>query len=76
MLDPKVTELARTMIQVRFDERREQLRRGTIQITHEMAVKGMSNSTMTLSRFYYLYADEIKIWADIVWEELKKSYYP
>lgn len=71
MLDPKVSELARKMIEVQFDKRSEQLRRDILRVTNEMAIKGVTDSTMTLSQYYNLYTDEIGIRVNIVWEELK-----
>ncbi len=38
-----------------------------------MAKKGIADSTMTLSRFYNLYTDELGIRVNIVWEELKNT---
>lgn len=70
MLDPKVTELARTMIHVQFDERREQLRRDIERITTEMAERGMLRSGATFMKIRDLCAREVEIRAQIVWQVL------
>ena len=66
MLNLKVTELARNMIQVQFDERRKQLRQDIMRVKNEIAIRGMLRSSMTLSRICDLYINEIQIRASIV----------
>ncbi len=66
MLNLKVTELARNMIQVQFDERRKQLRQDIMRVQNEMTTRGILRSSMTLSRIRDLYINEIQIRASIV----------
>lgn len=70
MLDPKVTELARTMIQVQFDERRKQLQRDIELIHNDIAERGMGRSGVTFSRVYELCAHEVEVRAFIIWQVL------
>lgn len=67
MLDSKVTELARTMILVQFDERRKHLRREIEQVHNEMSARGMGRSGAILTRIHELCAREVEIRAWIVW---------
>ncbi len=66
MLDLKVTELARNMIQIQFDECRKQLRQDIMRVKNEMATRRILDSTMTLMRIYDLYINEMQIRASVV----------
>lgn len=70
MLDPRITELGRTMIQVQFEERRRQLAREVEFVHNEMATRGLGRSGITLSRIHELCAREVEIWARLVWQVL------
>jgi len=72
MLDPTITELARTMIQVQFEERRRQLEREVELVHNEMAARRIGRSGIALSRIHDLCAREVEIRAHIVWQVLAR----
>lgn len=72
MLDPKVAKLAHDIIQTKLNQRNRQFRQEISRVKNEMALKGISDSTIGERKFYEMYADEIEAQASIVWEEFKK----
>ena len=72
MLDSKITELARTMIEVQFEERRKHLAREIELVHNEMAMRGLGRSGAALSQVSELCAREVESSALIVWEVLAR----
>lgn len=72
MLDPKFTELAGKLIQVEFQERRQQLSREIELVHNEMAERGIGRSGIAVARIRELCAREVGIRARIVWQMLLK----
>ncbi len=72
MLDPKVTELARNLILVEFQERRQQLSREIELVHNEMAQRGLGRSGVAVARIRELCSREVGIQASIVWQKIKR----
>ncbi|MCZ6480130.1 MAG: hypothetical protein O6929_06980 [candidate division NC10 bacterium] len=70
MLDPKVIDLAGKLIQVEFQERRQQLSREIEFVHNEMAERGFGRSGVALARIRELCSREVEILARIVWQML------
>ena len=54
MLEPKVIELARTLVQVEFEERRQQLSREIERVGNDMAERGIGRSGIFVTCFYHV----------------------
>ncbi len=72
MLDPKITEIARTMIRVRFDECREHLRRDIDIAFSKLAADGLLSLGLTVRTVHELCTNDLKLRASIVWESLSR----
>jgi len=72
MLDPTVIDLAGKLIQVEFQERRQQLSREIEFVHNEMAERGIGRSGIAVARIRELCAHEVGIRARIVWQMILK----
>jgi len=72
MLDHKITELARTMIQAELEGRRRELARDVERIQNEAAARGVGRSGAIVGQVYERCVHEIETRARVTWQILAK----
>jgi len=72
MLDPKIIELADTMIQLQFHERTKQLEHDILLVQNDAAMRGMGTSSPMVEVVYDLCARDVELRALIVWQNLMR----
>ena len=74
MLDSKILDRARRLIQTQFGERRKILPNEISRIKREMQVKNALYSGATLKKIHTIYAQEVSIRSKIVWESIVRAH--
>ena len=70
MLDPKALDIARRLIREEIDERKENLRWEVEKIKNEKTIQGLGRSGAIVEEIYKLYAREVEIRTQLVFQKL------